>query len=56
MLTKVNSFDKTANKSDFERVPSDILAMPTHLDRSWGPVQDKENAKTLKCSGLWDTF
>ena len=45
-------FDKNATKSDFERAPSDISAIPTHLDGSRGPVQDQKIQKKLKCPGL----
>ena len=42
---KVNFFVKNATKSDFERAPSDILAILTHPDGSRGPVWDQKHAK-----------
>ena len=50
------NFDKNATKSDFERAPSDISAIPTHLDGSWGPVRGQkirkhENARV--CDMRW---
>ena len=57
---KVTVFDKNATKSDFERAPSDISAIPTHLDGSQGSVrgqkiQKNENARVCQ-TGLstWD--
>ena len=49
---KVKFFDKNATKSDFERAPRDISAIPTHLDGSRGPVRDQKNRKKRKCPGL----
>ena len=45
---KVNFFDKNATESDFERAPSDISAIPTHLDGSGDPVRDEKNSKKMK--------
>ena len=49
---KVNFFIKNATKSDFERAPSDISAIPTHPDGSRGPVQYQKHPKKLKMPGF----
>ena len=42
---KVSFFDKKTTKSDFERAPRDISAIPTDLDQSRGSVRDKKVRK-----------
>ena len=47
---KSNFFKRNATKSRFKRAPSDISAIPTYLDGSWGPawaraVQNNEHSQ-----------
>ena len=49
---KVDFFDENATESDFERAPSDISAIPTHLDGSRGPVRGQKIQKNIKMTGF----
>ena len=46
---KVNFFDKNATESGFDHAPSDISAIPTHLDR---PSPGPKNSTKLKMHGF----
>ena len=50
ILGKVLYFDTNTTKCNFEYAPSDISVIPTHLDRSPGPVRDP---RTWKIKTTW---